>query len=78
VEFYDHPDYPEYERWKVHIRGYDHPEGIELTAHFETEPTENPDAHIDMVGLELDRGMDALRGVLEDEGIEYHLRETPI
>jgi len=76
VEFYDHPDYPEYEWWQVHIRGYDHPEGIERTAHFETEPTESPDTHIEEFGLELDRGTDALRAVLEDEGIDYHLRET--
>jgi hypothetical protein len=75
VEFFDHPDYPEYEWWQVHVRGYDHPDGIELTAHFETEPTENPDAHVDMVGLELERGMDALENVLDEEGIEYRLRE---
>lgn len=62
----------EYDWWQVHIRGYHHDGGgIELAAHFETEPTEHPDAHVDLVGLETEYGMDTVGRILETEGIEY-------
>lgn len=62
----------EYDWWQVHIRGYHHADGgIELAAHYETEPTEHPDAHVDLEGLEVEYGMDTVGRILESEGIQY-------
>lgn len=69
VEYVDHPS--GFEWWQVHIRGYYHPDGIELAAHFETEPSEHPGAHIDLFGLDVDRGMETLMDLLDTEEIEY-------
>lgn len=60
-----------FEWWQVHIRGYHHPDGIELAAHFETEPSEHPNAHIDLFGLDVNRGMGTLMDLLDTEEIEY-------
>ncbi len=65
----DHPT--GYTWWQVHVRGYHHPKGLELTAHFETDPSETPDAHVDRVGIDIDRGLEELQTVLEEQGIEY-------
>jgi hypothetical protein len=68
VKYVDHETY---DWWQVHIRGFPHDEGTELTAHYETEPAEHPDAHIQLYGLDVDQGMTAVRKILEDEGIDY-------
>ncbi len=70
----DHPT--GYEWWQVHVRGYHHPDGVELTAHFETDPSESPDAHVDRVGIDIDRGLETLRDVLEEEGVTYRSLAT--
>ncbi|PSP40397.1 hypothetical protein BRC68_17910 [Halobacteriales archaeon QH_6_64_20] len=67
-----------YEWWQVHLRGYLHEAGsrfeedtFELAAHFEVEPTEYPSAHIQGVGLEIERGIEALIDVLDAHDVEY-------
>ena len=70
----DHPS--GYEWWQVHVRGYHHPEGLELTAHFETDPSESPDAHVDRVGIDIDRGLEELESVLEANGVAYRSLEA--
>lgn len=73
------PDHPlGFEWWQVHVRGYFHEAGnrfdedtFELAAHFEVEPTEYPSAHINNVGLEIERGTRALMEILDAHGIEY-------
>lgn len=63
--------------WQVHIRGYLHDGGgIELTAHYETAPSEHPDAHIELYGLDVERGMDVIEGILDDGGIDYERLEA--
>lgn len=72
----EYADGREYEWWQVHIRGYWHAEGgIELTAHYETEPSEHPDAHTRLYGLDVDRGMTAIESILENEGVDYQYLE---
>lgn len=68
VEYRDDVERP---WWQVHIRGFPHPEGTEITAHYETEPTEHPDAHIGLHGLDVPNGMRVVRGILEEESIDY-------
>jgi hypothetical protein len=65
----DHP--LGYEWWQVHLRGYEHPDRFELAAHFEVEPTEYPSAHVGHVGLDVERGNEALMAVLDAAGVEY-------
>lgn len=65
----DHPS--GYEWWQVHVRGYHHPEGLELTAHFETDPSESPDAHVDRVGIDVERGLEELTTVLDANDVPY-------
>ena len=60
-----------FEWWQVHIRGYAHVDGIELTAHFEPEPRRHPRAHITLFGLDIDRGMETLLEILDRHEIEY-------
>lgn len=65
-------DHEQYNWWQVHIRGYLHDDGgIELTAHYETEPSEHPDAHIDLYGLDIDHGMDVIQGILDSEEVDF-------
>ena len=66
-----------FEWWQVHIRGYAHVDGIELTAHFEPEPRRHPRAHITLFGLDIDRGMEALLEFLDRHGIEYDRLDSP-
>lgn len=77
VEYVDHD---RYNWWQVHIRGYHHDGdggGIELTAHYETDPSEHPDAHINLYDLDVDRGMNAIQDILDDEDVEYRRLEPP-
>jgi hypothetical protein len=71
----DHP--LGFEWWQVHLRGYEHDDGrFELAAHFEVEPTEHPRAHVDGVGLDVDRGNEALMAVLDDAGVDYEYLDS--
>lgn len=67
----DHPEFPEYEWWQTHVRGYPHPDGFELVAHFETHPDEDRRAYEEGVGLDVERGLEHLKTLLEREGVEY-------
>lgn len=61
-----------YRWWQTHVRGWRGDDGrIELHAHWELEPTENANAHIDGVGFAFDRGMTTLESFLEEAGIDY-------
>lgn len=71
-----HVDDERYPWWQVHIRGFLHDgAGIELTAHFETEPAEHPDAHINLYGLDVEAGMAAIEELMDDGGIDYEYLE---
>lgn len=75
IERLAHPSGLEW--WQIHIRGYDHPDGVELTAHFEPEPRRHPRAHINLFGLEIDRGMDTLLDLLDHQRIDYDWCDCP-
>ncbi|WP_255168575.1 hypothetical protein [Natrononativus amylolyticus] len=70
----DHP--LGYRWWQIHVRGYHHPDGLELTAHFETDPSESPDAHVDRIGIDIQRGLAELIDLLETNDVSY-TREEP-
>ena len=76
IERIAHPSGLEW--WQTHIRGYDHTDGVELTAHFEPEPRRHPRAHIGLFGLDIDRGMDTLLNLLDRQRIDYDWPDSPI
>lgn len=76
IERLTHPS--GFDWWQVHIRGYDHPDGIELTAHFEPEPRRHPRAHLRLFGLDIDRGMDVLLELLDRHRIDYDWLDSPV
>jgi hypothetical protein len=58
--------------WQTHVRGWRTDGGqLELHAHWELEPTENPSAHLDGVGFDFDRGMKNLEAYLTQAGIDH-------
>jgi hypothetical protein len=69
------PQFPDLPWWQVHIRGYRHddPSGLELTAHFEAEPAEHPEEHLEHLGIDVARGNAVLRRILDEAGVEYTL-----
>jgi len=72
----EYVDQGRYNWWQVHIRGYLHEDGgIELSAHYETDPSEHPDAIINLVGLDVEKGMSEVRELLNDENVEYRYLE---
>lgn len=68
-------DNEKYQWWQVHVRGYTYKKGIELTAHYETEPAEHPDAHINLHGIDVSHGMSVVKDILESENIDYQRLE---
>lgn len=76
IEHIVHPSGLEW--WQVHIRGYDHADGVELTAHFEPEPRRHPRAHITRFGLDVDHGMDVLLELLDQHRVDYDLPDSPV
>ncbi|MFT4890573.1 MAG: hypothetical protein ACI9YT_001489 [Halobacteriales archaeon] len=67
-----------YRWWQTHVRGWDHPDGVALKAHWELEPTENGNAHIDGVGFGHDRGMENLQAVLDRSELAYTETEIQV
>ncbi|MFC6825696.1 hypothetical protein [Halopelagius fulvigenes] len=65
---------PEIEEWQNHIRAFDHPDGLEVLAHWEPEPTEHPDEHLSEEYMDVERGTRRLESILDEEGIEYDRR----
>lgn len=60
-----------YRWWQTHVRGWTHPDGVALHGHWELEPTENDNAHIDGVGFSFERGMEELAEALDRAGLDY-------
>ena len=67
----EYRDREEYVWWQTHVRGYETADGLVLTPHFETEPTEHPNAHLDAHRLDTEEGIGILADVLDDGGIDY-------
>lgn len=67
--------------WQTHLRGWPHDGGIDLIAHWELEPTENPDGHLDGVGFSYTEGMSNIEPILDEieqrHGYNYHRVEWP-
>jgi hypothetical protein len=62
----------EYVWWQTHVRGWRQADGsVRLRAHYELEPTEYDQDHLDGVGLDVAAGTDRLATALDAAGIAY-------
>lgn len=63
---------PDIDWWQTHVRGWvtgDDEAGCYLRAHFEPEPRNHPNAHLDGIGYDAAAGMSVLEGCLVSENI---------
>lgn len=66
----------EYVWWQTHVRGWEQDDGsVRLRPHYELEPTENDQDHIDGIGLDIQRGVENVARALDDEGLAYERHE---
>ena len=62
--------------WQTHVRGWTQDDGsVRLRPHYELEPTENDQDHLDGIGLDVDRGVDIVASALDEEGVSYERYE---
>lgn len=64
TEYTERVEYPEINWWQTHIRGWENGDTVELTAHYEPEPTEHPEAHLKGETIDDIRGETMLQIVL--------------
>lgn len=61
-----------YDWWQTHVRGWRQADGsVRLRAHFELEPTENDQDHIDGVGFDEARGLEETAAALDSQELSY-------
>ncbi|MFB6114004.1 MAG: hypothetical protein ABEJ58_07880 [Halodesulfurarchaeum sp.] len=62
----------EYVWWQTHVRGWKQDDGsIRLRPHYELEPTEYDQDHVNGVGLNVSMGVERVEGVLDDASLDY-------
>jgi hypothetical protein len=62
----------EYEWWQTHVRGWSQADGsVRLRPHYELEPTEYDQDHINGIGLDITVGVNNVAHALDAEGISY-------
>lgn len=71
-ELHDH----EYIWWQTHVRGWPQDDGsVRLRAHYELEPTEYDQDHIDGIGVDVPAGTVNVAEVLDEEALAYERHE---
>lgn len=66
----------EYDWWQTHVRGWPHGgHRVRLRAHYELEPTEYDQDHINGIGVDVDRGTEILADVLDETALAYERYE---
>lgn len=66
----------EYVWWQAHVRGWVQDNGsVRLRPHYELEPTEYDQDHIDGIGLDVTTGLEQVAQVLDEEGLPYEHHE---
>ena len=67
----------EYMEYQTHLRTFEHPEGVEILAHFELDPTGYPQKHIEEVNFDIERGVDEVAAALERQDMDFEVRGEP-
>lgn len=71
-EVHDH----EYVWWQTHVRGWEQEDGsLRLRAHYELEPTEYDQDHINGVGVDIPAGVETVARALDTEQMPYERHE---
>ena len=66
----------EYVWWQAHVRGWKQgDDSIRLRPHYELEPTEYDQDHINGIGLSVTPGLERVAQALDEEGISYEHHE---
>ncbi len=66
----------EYRWWQTHVRGWEQDDGsVRLRAHYELEPTEYDQDHINGIGTDVPAGVENLTKALDDKSIPYERYE---
>lgn len=72
-EVHDH----EFVWWQTHVRGWKQDDGsVRLRPHYELEPTEYDQDHINGIGVDIDTGTERVAAVLEEAGLSYERHEN--
>lgn len=71
VVFHRSKRHPNIVWWQTHVRGWEADDTVEIRGHWEPEPTEHDEAHLQGLGFEKSIGMMNLRQVLEEEELEF-------
>lgn len=66
-----HIDYPGVVWWQCHLRGWYYEDKLYLSAHWEPEPIEHPEAHLNADGFNAERGRSILKTYLDRLEIPY-------
>lgn len=62
----------EYVWWQTHVRGWEQDDGsVRLRPHYELEPTEYDQDHINGIGLDVPAGVEKVASVLDEVGMSY-------
>lgn len=62
--------------WQTHVRGWKQDDGsVRLRPHYELEPTEYDQDHINGIGVDVVAGTDQVAAVLDDAGLSYERHE---
>lgn len=65
-----------YRWWQTHVRGWIEDDGsVRLRPHYELEPTEYDQDHVDGIGLDVSVGVQNVEEALEEEGVPYEHHE---
>ncbi|WP_336133517.1 hypothetical protein [Natronomonas amylolytica] len=66
----------EYVWWQTHVRGWVQDDGsVRLRPHYELEPTEYDQDHLEGIGLDVTRGVERLGDSLDADGLRYERYE---
>jgi hypothetical protein len=57
--------------WQTHVRGWVQDDHVEMTAHWELEPTEHWHDHLDGVGFDRVRGLENMKDALDEAELTY-------
>lgn len=63
-EYTERIEHPDIRWWQTHVRGWEKDGVVEVTAHYEPEPTEHPEAHLEGDMIDDIRGETMLQIVL--------------
>lgn len=71
------PEYEndEYTFYQTHVRGFESGDGYYLVAHWELDPTDYPEEHLDEVNFSETKGEKVLKHILDKNDVDYEVKK---